>query len=201
MELREFFAIFALYKKIFWGIVILFVSLGLIFYVFQEQTYKTTLTLNITRDVSEKTREYSYDNFYRLQADEKFADTVVRWIQAPHMVKKVFGDVIVEQYFLHKNRFNAKRLSSQVISVEFVTNNEEDAHQISQKLIKSLNLESRALNQKQKQDNWFIILGSQPVIIDSNKSIFFVLSVSCFAGFFVAFWVVMVSHYILGSNK
>ena len=93
MELKDFFAIFSVHKKIFWGIITLSIICGAIVYFAQSQTYKTSLTLNVTRDAAPGRDEYSYDSFYRLQADERFADTVVRWIQSAYVVQSVFGDV------------------------------------------------------------------------------------------------------------
>lgn len=196
MELKEFFAIFALNKKIFWGIIIIFIICGAIIYFAQSQTYKTSLTLNITRDSAPKSSEYSYDSFYRLQADERFADTVVRWTQSAHVVKDVFGDMGTTS-FMSRKKFNAKRLSSQVVDVTFITSTKKEAESIAKKLVTALNQESEKLNIEQKQDNWFIILGSESVIEDNKTSLLFLLSLGAFVGFFVAFWTVMIKHYMI----
>jgi uncharacterized protein involved in exopolysaccharide biosynthesis len=197
MELRDFFTIFIVHKKIFWGIISIFLFFGVGFYFLQTQTYKTSLTLNITRNSSVQSNEYAYDDFYRLQADERFADTVVRWIQAPHIVDAVIKNISS----IDNQKFNAKRLSSQVISVEFVTNTKKDGEIISTNLVKVLNNESQRLNVLQKQNNWFIILGSKPIIKSNTMSLFFLLSLNAFIGFFIAFWIVMIIHYMTASSK
>jgi len=199
MELKDFFAIFIVHKKIFLGIIIFSVTCGVIVYFTQGQTYKTSLTLNITRDASPEREEYSYDSFYRLQADERFADTVVRWIQSPYVVQNVFGDVKTNS-FINKNKFSAKRLSSQVVDVTFITTTKKQAESIAKKLVTTLNQESQKLNTQQKQNNWFMILGSKPVVNDNKTSLLFLLSLSGFIGFFIAFWVVMIKHYMTDSK-
>jgi len=196
MELKDFFAIFVLHKKIFWGIITISIICSAIVYFAQSQTYKTSLTLNVTRDSAPKSSEYSYDSFYRLQADERFADTVVRWTQSAHVVKDVFGDMGATS-FMSRNKFNAKRLSSQVVDVTFITSTKKEAEYIAKKLVTALNQESEKLNVEQKQDNWFIILGSEPVIEDNKTSFLFLLSLGAFVGFFVAFWTVMIKHYMI----
>jgi len=195
MELKEFFAIFITYKKMFWGIILFFVICGSILYFLQGQTYKTSLTLNITRDSTVESGEYSYDSFYRLQADERFADTVVRWIESPHVMKLVFGDAKINFFVINK-KVAAKRLSSQVVDVTFITTTKKEGEIISTKLVKSLNQESQKLNAQQKQDNWFVILGSDPVVSNNNKSFLLFFAVSAFLGFFVAFWTLMIRHYM-----
>ncbi len=199
MELKDFFTIFIVHKKIFWGIIGVFIACGAVVYFVQGQTYKTSLTLNITRDAAPERVEYSYDSFYRLQADERFADTVVRWTQSQRVVKDVFGNV-KSSSFLNKNKFNSKRLSSQVVEVTFVTTTKKQASSIAKKLITELNQESQRLNKRQKQSNWFIILSSEPVINDNKASLLFLLSLSGFIGFFIAFWIVMMVHYMSGAK-
>jgi uncharacterized protein involved in exopolysaccharide biosynthesis len=200
MELKEFFKMFQIHKKLFFGIIAIFLIIGSIFYFTQTQTYKTILTLNITRDVSVKVKEYSYDDFYRLQADERFADTVVRWIQAPHIIVNVFDEIDTNSMLFNKKKFDAKRLSSQVVNVEFVTFSKKDAKNVSKKLVILLNEESQKLNQKQDQENWFVILGSEPITENANKSLIFIFGVSLFLGFFVAFWAVMIRHYMIDDK-
>ncbi len=188
MELKDFFTIFIIHRKVFWLIIIFAIICGIIIYFVQNQTYKTYLTLNITRSSSSQREEYSYDSFYRLQADERFADTVVRWTQSARVIEDVFGN--------HNNKFDSKRLSSQVISVTFVTKTKKQANDIASKLVTVLNQESQKLNTQQKQDNWFIILGSRPVISDNKLSFVFLIGLSSFIGFFIAFWAVMIKHYM-----
>jgi len=202
MELRDFFIIFIVHKKIFWGIIIACIICGMIIYFVQKQTYETSLTINITRNASERIiDEYTYDDFYRLQADAQFADTVVRWTQAPYIIEQVFGNIKNNTIFGSQQNLHAKRLSSQVVDIAFVTSTKEDARVIAKKLIMVLNEESQKLNAQQKQNNWFAILGSEPVIRDNNASLIFLFLISTAIGFFVAFWVVMMRHYFIGTNK
>ena len=196
MELKDFFAIFIVHKKIFWGVIVVAIVCSAVVYFVQNQTYKTSLTLNVTRDAAPENDEYSYDSFYRLQADERFADTVVRWTQSAHVVKSVFGDR-ENNSWVNKNKFNAKRLSSQVVDVTFITVTEQQAKSTAKKLVTVLNQESQKLNIQQKQKNWFVVLGSEPVITDNKISFIFLIGLGIFVGFFIAFWTVMIRHYMI----
>lgn len=186
MELRDFFMIFKHHRMLGAVIILVFLLIGGLFLGMQDQTYKTSLQLNITRDHAQPTNMFTYDHFYRLQADERFADTLVQWVKSPALQAKIF---------VHNGHLTARRLSSQVVEVAFTTDTVKDAEMVSEKLVRSLNDMSEKLNQKQQHENWFVILGEAPVIADGRFSWQFVMLVSFFAGIFVAFWSVLLYHY------
>jgi hypothetical protein len=193
MELREFFAIFIYYKKIFFAIILCSMTIAVVFYFIQPQNFKTSLTLNITRDQRAQTNDYSYDDFYRLQADERFADTVVQWIKEPFFTVEIFGSHNAEN-------ISAKRLSSQAINVSYRTRTSEQAAYVAQNLVQKINLQTQALNQKQMQDGWFLIMGTDPVITYATHSLTFLMGLFTSIGVFIAFWTVMIIHYLIGIS-
>lgn len=164
-----------------------------VYFLIQGQKVKTTLLLNVTRDsASPRTTEYTYDDFYRLQADERFADTIVQWIKSPYIQaqdKHVLGKI------------TAKRLSSQVIEVHYVTRSREKAEIVAGDLIDVINDESHKLNSKQEQTHWFIVQGSAPAITDGRLSLSFLVILGMAVGSFVAFWTVLIRHYVLGVQN
>ncbi len=200
MELREFFAIFGVHKKLFWGIIGLFVVGSLIFYFLQDQTYKTYININITRSGMDETSEYTYDSFYRLQADSQFADTVVEWMRSPYVLEQIFDDGD-SNAISQKDFFHADRMSSQTIAVTFITATKKEAQSVAKNLNRVLNEETQKLNKIQKQENWFVIFGNDPVTGDNRLSLFFVLTVGFAVGLFISFWVVMIKHYIVNSKQ
>lgn len=195
MELKEFLKIFIDYKKSFFGIIFVFLLGGFAYFLFQPETYKASLTLNISRDGSLEVEEYSYDDFYRLQADERFADTVVRWLESPWVVRNILYNK--ESYDDKQLRgfFNARRMSSQVVDVTFFVSNSKDAETISTQLKKIINQETKKLNGKQKQDRWFVVLGDVPVVTSNEKGLLFLLALTGMMGVFVSFVVVMFRYY------
>ncbi len=201
MELREFLQIFIEYKKTFFGIIVFFVLCGATYFFIQPETYNASLTLNISRGSESNLDEYNYGDFYRLQADERFADTVVRWLGSPRVVKN-----ILENYFGQNSAFtfddkqlssffSVKRMSSQVVDVTFSISDEKDAKIISDDLKKNINGEAEKLNEKQKQDGWFVVIGDEPVVTLKEKSLLFLLALTGMMGLFVSFVVVMFRHY------
>lgn len=199
MELREYLRIFGKHIRVFLGVVAGCLLIGLIWHASQTRSFISHLTLNVTRSGSEKTADYQYHDFYRLQADERFADTLVRWLGSPRIVLDIYHDARVDQFhggfFSPSDVFKAERLSSQVIEVTYRTSAAEDAAAISRSLVRVLNNQADALNKDQQEEAWFTVLGSDPVVTDGRARLAFVIVVSLAVGVFVGFWAVWIRHY------
>ncbi len=191
MEFKAFFAIFIKHKKIFWEIIGGCLVCGVAFFLLQKPSFESIITLNVTRSGTQQTSEYTYDDFYRLQADERFADTVVQWIKSPFFVSQMQGV---------RGKLQAKRLSSQVITVTYLTDAEKLSSVVAQQLITMLNTESQKLNEKQNHKDWFVVIGTLPVTKDHTFSLLFLLIFSSAVGFFVAFWTVLFIQYTKEPN-
>jgi len=163
-------------------------------------SYEVSLLLNVTRSGSQTTDAYRYDDFYRLQADERFADTVVRWLENPRIVTNIYnetgkisGGIGLDEL---SKAFVVKRLSSQAISVSFNSESAREAQDISESMTKTINNEIKSLNQYQKEDNWFKIVGDEPVIKEFKVSWNSILPIFVALGIFLGIWVVLVRHYL-----
>src|SRR3989344_8152667 len=123
MELKDYADIFKKQEKVFWTIVFLSLLVAIIWQKGQRAEYQATLLLNIGRSGVENTQDYTYDSFYRLQADERFADTVVRWFGSPRVVEDIYDAtglrVSDDNARDMEHIFVAKRLSSQMIEVTY----------------------------------------------------------------------------------
>lgn len=192
MELRELVAIFKKYQKTFVVTVVLFIVVGAIGYAVQPTAYATNLALNITRKGTQQTSDYRYDDFYRLQADERFADTVVSWLASPRIV----ADISADAGDVHSiGAIKAARLSSQMIAVTFKTNDADSGTIIAQSIGKILNQQANELNQSQQEDTWFTIQADQPVTALAKISFAILFLASLALGIFFGAWAVMVRHY------
>ncbi|MFA5777012.1 MAG: hypothetical protein WC906_01050 [Parcubacteria group bacterium] len=203
MELKQYLKIFA--KNWVWFAVTVAIILGIgTGYKYYENSrpisYEVSLLLNVTRTGIQSTDNYRYDDFYRLQADERFADTVVRWLQNPRIVTNIYNEVGkmsggIDLKTLSKI-FKVQRLTSQAISVEFSSESARDAQNISEAITKIINSESKNLNQYQKEDSWFKIIGDEPVIKEYKVTWSDVLPISIVLGIFLGIWVMLIRHYL-----
>jgi capsular polysaccharide biosynthesis protein len=201
MEFREIIVIFRKHKHYFWMSVFGCVLVGFFFQQLQPMYVTSNLTLNVTRLGSDKTTDYQYHDFYRLQADERFADTVVRWLESPRIVSDIYADTRINTAEKNKHAFKAKRLSSQMIQVTYVAVDEASAQKIAQSLIDRVNTETRSLDKEQQESAWFTVIGNDPVASDGRISILFILTISFVLGIFVGFWVVLGRHYFSSNRK
>lgn len=197
MDFREYWLLLKKDYKFFWVIVLGLWLLSVIWLVSQPIRYQGTLLLNVGRTASEPSAEYSYDSFYRLQADERFADTLVRWLANPRIVSDILAsagttaDFYTEQALARQ--FHAKRLSSQVVEVRYGASNRDALDKYADAIITTTQKYTESLNGTQQ--NWFRVVGSEPVIRDARIPAWPFLLISLAAALFIAFWAVLIKHY------
>lgn len=196
MEFKEIIAIFRARKKAFWVTVSACIVIGLVWQYSQREYVVADLTLNVTRLGSDKTTDYQYHDFYRLQADERFADTIVRWIASPRMISDIQESARLDPNDRSTSpHLKAERLSSQMIKVTYAAKDATVARRMAQSIENRVNAESNVLNKDQQETSWFMVIGSEPVTQDGRFSLAFALAVSSALGLFLGFWVVLLRHY------
>lgn len=204
MELKEYIAMFKKQIKWFWATVFLFVFVAGVWQQNQPAKFQATLLLNIGRTGTQTTTDYTYDSFYRLQADERFSDTVVRWLGSPRVVENIYTTVGIPVNNMSTKTlggiFGAKRLSSQMIEVTYGDSDEKVLQKISEAMTTELNTYTNSLNKENSEKNWFVVIGSDPVIRDIRVTFPFALAVSIIFGVFIGFWVALMKHYFSDSK-
>jgi capsular polysaccharide biosynthesis protein len=200
MELKEYLKILRKKIKLFLGIVLLFLLVIPSYFIFQSKSYEVSLNLDITRAGSQKSKNYKFDDFYRLQADEKFADTIVEWLKSPSVVSEIWekaeqanADLSFKQL---KKMFRANKVSSQVIAVNFSVKNKKEAGKIARAIEVVINKNTQELNKNQQQENWFEIIIRGPIVKLKSYNLALIYGLSLVAGLFFGFWIVLMKHYL-----
>lgn len=205
MELKEYLRIMKENRNLFFLVVLIVVVGSFTFFLAKPVSYGTSLTLNISRQGAQETSEYKYDDFYRLQADEKFAETVVEWLKSPRTVMDIYAKTGILVQGGDSKLFTLKRLakslkpekrSSQVVAVNFSAASEETAKKISDSIVTVISKNTEDLNRRQNESAWFAIITQDAVIIKDTFDPSSVFIVSVAIGIFTAFWTVMIFHYI-----
>ncbi len=192
MELKEYLAIFKKHFSFFMLVAIVSAAVFVAFQFSKPFPYKASLALNITREKSQKTDDYKYDNFYRLQADEKFANTVVSWMALPRIINDICADAETES----DKKFKAKLLSSQAIEIIYTAPDTETARKLSVSAVKILNRETAELNKFSENEDWFKILSSESVISANHFNLPWSIILGLLIGIFLGFWSVLIKHYL-----
>lgn len=206
MEFREIVRLYWEERRSFALIVAVAVFVTLVWQVNQPVSYRASLLLNIGRQGAQATTgEYTYDNFYRLQADERFADTVVRWLESPRVVSDILKEAGIRPQAASESdlrgMIGAKRLSSQVIETSFTETRKEILEKESDAIVKVLNQYASGLNQGSASEGWFIVVGSNPVILDARTTPGTAIAFGAIAGVLLAFWGVAIKRYFSGAAE
>lgn len=199
MELRDFIGIFIKQKKVLLSIIGVSLCIGWLIFLLQASSVSADLTLNIARIGVQNTNDYRYDGFYRLQADERFSDTVVQWLASPRILSDIASESKVQlldaKPWYFGGEVQADRLSSQVVRVSYRTNSAEEADRWAKSLISVLNQYTKQLNSTSYDESWFAIQGGDPVVRDGRFSWLVTFGVSTFVGVFVSFWIGLFRYY------
>jgi capsular polysaccharide biosynthesis protein len=193
MELKEYIQIFRKNIKIFLGAILVTLFLGVNFYFAIPDDYKTYLNVDVTRSGKKSGRVYQDDNseFSRLQADEKFADTVVRWLDSGRFQ----GDISYESEVETDLKLKARRLSSQMIEVSYVTDSVDQSKKVANAVVGAVNEKSKKLNGEQKISHWFKVVADEPYVVKNKINFYKLFAISLSLGVFVGFWAVLLRHY------
>ena len=200
MELKEYLGIVKKNRQIFVGVILIVVSIILGYFYFLPGRYDASLTLNITRAGSQETTDYKYDDFYRLQADEKFGDTLSEWLKSPRVASDIYTAAGVGANSLDLGKlaksFSAERRSAQIVAVNFSAQNQIQAQKISEGIKKVVSLNTEELNKDQKENTWFEIVSADPVIAKYHPDYKIILLAAVCIGIFLGFWAVLIKHYL-----
>lgn len=184
-------------RYLFLAILLLSIGIGIALWMVQKVSFRAELTMNVAREGIRQTEEYSYDDFYRLQADERFADTVVRWLESPRIV----SDIERESGVLSRSlSFDAGRLSSQVIRIRFAIPEARMAKPVSLAVFSVLNREAASLNRGEQPGGWFVLVGDTPSVSDARFPLSRALMIASALGVFFGCWGILFARYMKGSN-
>ncbi len=199
MELKDLLKVLRQGKTLYLGVIVSCIFVAWIGQASQPVSYQAALLINIGRAGVSQTGDYTYDSFYRLQADERFADTVVRWFSMPRVVEDIYREAQISEGDMSLGGlagvFSAGRLSSQVISVRYSGQNRKTMEELARAAVVVLNRYTETLNTEEREKSWFVILGSDPVIRDGRYGLLLALGGALAVGVFAGFWVVLFRHY------
>ena len=200
MELRELWNLFCKEKSLFLLVVGVFLVSAVLWINFEPKRFESNTLITIGRIAGKDTpvaTDYQYDNFYRLQADERFGDTLVKLLATPQVTKDIFteaglgGNVPVGEYF------TGRKLSSQIVEITFTDKDQVKLEALAKSVPVVLNRYTSELDTKDtNQNNWFRLIASEPVVSDARINPKQVLAIALFLGLFFGFWFL----YLLAIN-
>ncbi len=197
MELKEFLNLVKKYRITFGLIVLGVFFLGLIIYNQQRKIYLGSIAINISREDKTIINDCQYDQFYRLEADEKFGKNVVNWVSDPGLMernRKDFGKVRKGDWS-DLSKIKATQLSSNYIKVEFQSKSSQSATIFGKVLENNLIQQTQQLKSNQGDKGWFKLVIDDVRVEKNNISIYLILLISICLGFSLGIFGVLLRYY------
>jgi len=200
MELREYYKIIKLNIAVIIYTVVIAVIVAYAWSVRVSQSYNTSLLLNISRTSSQSTSDYRYDQFYRLQADDKFAETIVEWLKSPGISSDIFekAGISSDQKTMRdlSKSFQAEKLSSNLIGVKYSTETNDAAEKIAPAISAIISDKAKSLNSDARDPNWFQVNASNLIILKNIQNLPLNLTIAALIGLFLGTLLAFGKHYI-----
>ncbi len=202
MDLSMYRAVWKQERDFFWVVSAGIFLVCLAWFLLQPVRYQGTLLLNVGRSGIKETTDYTYDSFYRLQADERFADTLVRWLANPRVASDVLESAGMSSgSYTEKTlagQFAAKRLSSQVVEVRFIADEPKTLEKYAEAITKVTQEYTASLG---TDAGWFRVVGSKPVVRDARVPALPFLPAAAAVALFLGFWAALVRNFFRGQDN
>jgi len=200
MELKEYYKILKINISVLIYAVIIAVVAVYIWSIKQSETYSTSLLLNVGRIETQSTADYRYDQFYRIQADDKFADTVSEWLKMPGVVQEILSKAGLNSSGKSLRQlaktFSADKMSPQIIEVRFSPASPDEAGKISSAIASVISDKTKVLNADARDPNWFKVDPSNLITAKNTQDLRINLSVAALVGLVFGMFFAFVKHYI-----
>lgn len=200
MELKEYYKIWRENISVVLYAVLVAVVSAYAWSAKESQIFSASLNLNVSRAETQPTAEYKYDHFYRLEADEKFAETVAEWLKSPGVAKNIFekaGANSDEKTMRELAKsFQAEKISPETVRVRFSTQTDDEARKIAAAASAIVSEKTKSLNESARDPNWFKIDMSDLIVLKNSQDLRVNLALAAIAGFFIGTLLAFGKHYI-----
>jgi len=159
--------------------------------------YKAMLPITISQTATEQTEDYKYDNYYTFRSIDLFTESIEKWFRNPNIVRRTFEKADLEPRRELKDNtklFKARKLSSNYLEIEYVTDSRENGQKIAKNLIEVLNEEID--KQKKDKETWYKVNASSPYIQINKISNIIISVISLVCGFIITITYILIKHYL-----
>lgn len=200
MELKEYYKIIKHNASVLIYAVVIAVVAMYIWSNKQSETYSTSLVLNVGRIETQSTADYRYDQFYRIQADDKFADTISEWLKMPGVVEEISEKAGLDSRSKSLRQlsktFSADKMSPQIIEVRYSPASPDEAGKISGAIESVISEKIKALNSDARDPDWFKVDITNQITTKNTQDLRINLSIAALIGLALGIFSAFIKHYI-----
>jgi hypothetical protein len=197
MEFREFVKLIGKNKYLLFLAVVFCLGAGFFVWRYQANFYAASFSVGIDRGAFEKTDDYKYDQFYRLQADEKFAENITYWANDPGFLSKAKKDFLGfgGEKFNNIKAIKAEQFSSNYLKVNFKSSTKEELMPFYKALKKNLRQKTEDLDYENKAPGWFKLNFGDLAVNKNNPSLFLYFCIALGAGILFGIFLILFVYY------
>lgn len=163
------------------------------------ERYSASLAVSVSRLGTQQASDYKYDSYYALKASDEFGNTVAGWFRTPEMTVAVYKKANMNQGNASLNnlarRFQASKISPNVVDVRFGVKTEEGGKALAQAVSNVLQEKTYLLNSVSWQGIAFAVMTSEPVIIKNTYAIWWNALAGLLAGLVLGIFVRVAKDY------
>jgi capsular polysaccharide biosynthesis protein len=205
MELKEYYKIWRANVSVIVYAILIAVVAAYAWSVRESQNFSSSLLLNVSRIENQSSTDYRYDQFYRLQADDKFSETVSEWLKSPGVVQEIFkrADLNSDGKSIRQLRktFQAEKMSPEIIEVRFSPKDSDEGKKIADAISSVISEKIKNINVPANDPNWFRIEPSNLITAKNVQDLRINLAISILIGLFAGSLLAFLKHYISEETR
>lgn len=177
---------------------LLVVGAVFVFAMLQPLSYRTELTLSVTRTALPVTTEYAYDSYYRFQADKELADTLVQYLGSAtgkQHIAELAGLSSSEYARFTEEELRIARRGANLIAIEYDTPDRALATRLGEALDQTANTYVATLNEDAREPAWFTVIASEPVSREYLLTPVRLVAIALIGGLLAGFWAVLLQYF------
>ena len=171
----------------------------------RSETFSASFLLSVGRLASQDTADYRYDQFYRFQADEKFAETIVQWLSSPGVSKSILDKAEVKSdgktiRQLSKS-FRSEKISSSLVGVRYGTQSEDEGKKLAVAISSLVLDKTKNMNSEARDPDWFSVDMANLIVAKNTQDLRINLGLAALFGIFIGSLLAFGKHYISDETE
>jgi len=195
INLKEFLA----KHKFIWIFAFLVALAAGFFAWWQGENFSVSLALTISRQGTQESIDYKYDNYYALRASDEFGTTVVGWFKTPEIAEAINQKVGINSsgWSLSSlsERFKAAKISPNLVEVRYGAKTESDAKKISQAIGQVISEKVGLINNSSNQGIAFLVIVGEPVVAKNTYNFWLNILAGFLIGLIFGFFIIVARDY------
>jgi len=169
----------------------------------KQDKYEASLSLTISRYGTQQAQDYKYDNYYAIKATDEFGNTVAGWFKTPEMTQTIFKKANFQSSAQSldslKKIFKAAKISPNLVEVRFSAKDESVAKKLAEAVVNAVSEKINLLNVSSSQGISFLVMGSEPVVVKNNMTVWWSVLAGLLVGLVVGFFLKISREYFFTS--